>query len=68
MTRTSILLLLVGSLAAVGTMESSAAENYAPTVGEPHVDVVLETIEHDRTVALSDFRGKKVLLINFASW
>ena len=37
-------------------------------VGEPHVEVRLPTIERDRTVALSDFRGKKVLLIEFASW
>ncbi len=36
-------------------------------LGEPVPDLRLPTIGGD-TVALSDFRGKKVLLIEFASW
>ena len=42
--------------------------SYEPEVGKPHPDVILQTIEHDRAISLSQFRGKKVLLIHFASW
>ena len=37
-------------------------------VGEIHPDVELPTIQRDRTLRLSDLRGKRVLLIEFASW
>ena len=33
-----------------------------------HPDVRLPTIDGERTLALSELRGKKVLLIEFASW
>lgn len=46
----------------------AAADQYRPKVGKAHPQIVLPTIEYDRTVALSQFRGKKVLLIHFASW
>ncbi len=48
--------------------DRAAAGSYRPKVGKPHPPIVLPTIEHDRAVALSDFRGKKVLLVHFASW
>ena len=47
---------------------AASADEYAPVVGEPHPPLELPTVEHDRTVRLSDYRGKKVLLIHFASW
>lgn len=41
---------------------------YRPSVGEVHVDFVLPRIDDREPVALSQFRGRKVLLIHFASW
>ena len=41
---------------------------YAPEVGKPHVDFVLPRIDDRRPWSLSQLRGKKVLLIQFASW
>lgn len=45
----------------------SAAE-YRPVVGEPHPDFVLPDIDTREPVALSDSRGRKTILIHFASW
>jgi hypothetical protein len=63
---------LVLALAAGGMMLGSSsrasAAPYAPKVGERHPDFTLPAI-HDRApISLSSFRGKKVLLIQFASW
>ena len=41
---------------------------YSPENGKPHPDFVLPSIEDGSPVRLSDFRGKKVLLLHFASW
>ena len=41
---------------------------YRPTVGQPHSDFLLPRIDNRKPVSLSQFRGKKVLLIHFASW
>lgn len=41
---------------------------YDPQVGELHADFVLPRIDNREAVSLSQFRGKKVLLIQFASW
>lgn len=41
---------------------------YSPQVGEVHADFVLPRIDSRKAVRLSDYRGKKVLLIHFASW
>jgi hypothetical protein len=40
----------------------------APRVGQPYPDFVLPTIDGGTPVSLAQFRGKKVLLIQFASW
>ena len=37
-------------------------------VGERHPDFMLPTIDEDGFGSLVQYRGKKVLLINFASW
>ncbi len=37
-------------------------------VGEAYPPLRLPTIERDATIDLADFRGKRVLLIEFASW
>ena len=39
-----------------------------PAAGERHPDFTLADIANEKPVSLSDFRGKKVLLIQFASW
>ena len=53
-------------LSAVGSGTSTSAA--PPNVGERHPDFTLPGIADGKPVALSDFRGKKVLLIQFASW
>jgi hypothetical protein len=37
-------------------------------VGEIHPQIVLPSLDGRRPVALSSLRGKKVLLVQFASW
>lgn len=44
------------------------ADDYWPRVGELHPDFVLPDVGDGRAVTLSHLRGKKVLLIHFASW
>lgn len=44
------------------------AEPYAPRVGQRHPDFTLPTISDGKPVSLSQFRGKRVLLIHYASW
>jgi peroxiredoxin len=51
-----------------GSSASVSAAQYAPKVGERHPDFTLPTIGDRTPVSLSNFRGKKVLLIQFASW
>ncbi|MEX2188484.1 MAG: hypothetical protein WD875_16870 [Pirellulales bacterium] len=46
----------------------SGAVSAAPHVGERHADFTLADITTGKAVSLSDFRGKRVLLIQFASW
>lgn len=44
------------------------AVSAAPRVGERYADFTLADIATGEAVSLSDFRGKRVLLIQFASW
>jgi hypothetical protein len=44
------------------------AQDYAPKVGEHHPAFTLPDIQTGKPVSLADFRGKKVLLIQLASW
>jgi hypothetical protein len=41
---------------------------YKPVVDTPHPDFILPSIDGDRDIQLSNYRGKKVLLLHFASW
>ena len=43
-------------------------KQYRPKVGDVHPEIRLPNISDRSEVALSDYRGKKVLLIHFASW
>ena len=47
---------------------SVSAEVYSPQVGKRHPDFTLPRISDRQPMSLSQFRGKKVLLIQFASW
>lgn len=44
------------------------ADGYAPRIGEIHPDIVLPSLADREPVALSQFRGRKVLLVHMASW
>jgi hypothetical protein len=52
----------------LGLPSRASAAPYAPKVGQRHPDFTLPTIGDRAPVSLSNFRGKKVLLIQFASW
>ncbi len=52
----------------LGWTSCASAASYAPKVGERHSDFTLPRIDDRTPVSLSHFRGKKVLLIQFASW
>ena len=58
------LLMALGS----GVPLSALAGGPAAKVGQRHAGFTLPDIETGKPVSLSDFRGKKVLLIQFASW
>jgi hypothetical protein len=64
--RNLVWIALVGSLAPV----AAAAEGpvIGLEVGQVHPQIVLPSLEGKRPLALSDFRGKKVILIEYASW
>jgi hypothetical protein len=63
---------LVLAVAVCGMMLGSSArvlaDSYVPKVGQRHPDLTLPTISDRSPVSLSSFRGKRVLLIQFASW
>lgn len=61
-------LILPGIMGLIFAAHAGAAGYDAPKPGEPHPDFVLPRIDDRAPVKLSSFRGKKVLLIQFASW
>jgi hypothetical protein len=65
MRRIAVFLLMPVVLAAAAPAQ---AASYEPKVGQRHPDFTLPNIATGKPVSLSDFRGKKVLLIHFASW
>lgn len=54
-------------LAALALVTSAAAQS-AYEVGRPLLALRLPTVEGDRTIDLAAYRGKRLLLIEFASW
>ena len=60
--------ILAACAAVFGGGSPGFAEPDAPQVGQPHPEFVLPSIGDGTPVSLSEFRGKKVLLIQFASW
>lgn len=69
-TMRAILAFCMTSIAMSHSLCSLAAQErfYRPQVGEFHVDFTLPKIRDRQPVSLSDFKGKKVLLLHFASW
>jgi len=61
----NLLKLTCGCICAVAATGAAA---YSPQVGQPHPDFTLPSIADGRPVSLSQFRGKKVLLVHFSSW
>lgn len=63
------LLLLTLTCAWAGTLSTPIrAEGYSPRVGHPHPEFTLPSLADGEPVSLSQFRGRKVLLIHFSSW
>ena len=44
------------------------AATYSPRVGEAHPDFILPRIDNAEPIRLSHLRGRRVLLVHFASW
>ena len=63
-----LVLMLAACGMILGSTWCASAASYAPKVGEKHPDFTLPKINDGAPVSLSNFRGKKVLLIQFASW
>jgi hypothetical protein len=65
--REVVIAMLLGTLAAAS---DGAAEMpvVGREVGQVFPQVVLPSLDGKRPLALSEFRGKKVILIEFASW
>ena len=59
-------ILVLASVAALAPVADAGP--YEANIGQRHADFTLPEIRTGKPVALSDFRGKKVLLIRFASW
>ena len=47
---------------------SAQSDKYAPKAGEPHADFILPSVDDGAPIQLSAYRGKKILLMHFASW
>ena len=58
----------LGVLVVLAAALPLTAAPYEPKVGQRHPDFTLPNIATGEPVSLSDFRGRKVLLIHFASW
>ena len=65
---TKRLLILVAAASVYVSVGPVCAAGYSPRVGIPHADFTLPSINGGKGVSLADFRGKKVLLLHFASW
>jgi hypothetical protein len=73
--RTLFLASLMACLASTDLLAQDAAAPgdfspapLVPELGAPIPNLVLPTIDGKQTIALSQYKGQKVLLIVFASW
>lgn len=59
----------VALLTTIGLVPAQADPgDYRVRVGEYHPDLTLPSIEDGKPISLRQMRGKKTLLIHFASW
>lgn len=65
MRKLNLLMLTFGSLFFANPYSSA---DYSPRVGQTHPDFILPDIKSGEPVSLSQFRGRKVLLVHFSSW
>jgi hypothetical protein len=65
--REIMLTALLAALASGGTV-AAAVPVIGKEVGQVYPQVVLPSLDGKRPLALSDFRGKRVILIEYASW
>ena len=68
MTRLRRLTAALWIMLAVSELACGQNDGYQPQAGQLHPQFVLPRIDTRERVSLSAFRGKKVLLIHFASW
>lgn len=62
------LVILAAAACAYASVGPAYSQEYSPRVGKLHGDFTLPAVGGGKAVSLSDFRGKKVLLLHFASW
>lgn len=67
LTRLAMIVMATASAAMPRTVTAEDTV-YAPKVGQVHAEIVLPRIDTRESVLISQYRGKKVLLIHFASW
>jgi len=53
---------------AAAAADESESMPWRAIVGQPYPDFVLPRIDNNLPLKLSDYRGRKVLLVHFASW
>ncbi len=61
-------LIVAATIITLGVQSRLAMGDYPSAIGEAHPDFVLPRIDNGEAVRLADFRGKRVLLVHFASW
>lgn len=59
--------ILYAGVAAVALAATAAAQT-PYHVGQPLPDLRLPTVDGQQTIDLKDYRGKRLLLIEFAAW
>lgn len=60
--------MLLGSLSVGGPPHGGDQSRFGTHVGELYPPIVLPSLDGKRPLSLSMFAGKKVLLVQFASW
>ena len=61
-------MLIMNALAGALLASIPAAQQVPFVVGQPLPELRLPTIDGQQTIDLAQFRGKRLLLIEFASW
>ena len=59
---------LVAALALCASAPAALAQDRRPQLGDPYPEFSFPTLDGERTISLSSLRGKRLLLVQFASW